>query len=373
MSAAGAYGGRARGSAISRSAHCSRTQCHMELREGIVIQAFFTDIKPPAERAAYWTDAVGKAFTRLEVRAREDAKIHGAIRQASVAGVHVGSLEASPQRMTRTAPLIAADGDNSLVVSLQRAGAGVATQDGREVPVTAGELVILDTRRPYALNFTGPVRQSVATVPREMLDLPDSALRLATGRTYSTVQGISGVLASYVNGLVTITDHCSCAPDQCACAPASKEFLGRGIVDILTALVALEGNAKDVAAYEVQETLLLRLRTYIRSHLHDPSLSPASVAAAHHISVRYLYQLFQGEPMTVGRWIQRLRLEGCRRDLVTPELAGQTVAAIAHRWGFASHAHFSRTFRSVYGLSPAEFRRAGLSPTGTDPDVGHRA
>ncbi|MGW2353350.1 helix-turn-helix domain-containing protein, partial [Actinacidiphila glaucinigra] len=44
--------------------------------------------------------------------------------------------------------------------------------------------------------------------------------------------------------------------------------------------------------------------------------------------------------MTVGRWIQRLRLEACRRDLVRPELVGQTVAAIAHRWGFASHAHF---------------------------------
>lgn len=346
---------------------------HLAPREGIVVQAFFTDIKPPAERAEYWTDAVGKAFTRLEVCTRGEARIHGAIRGACVAGVHVGSLEAGPQRMARTAPLIAADGDDSLVVSLQRAGASVATQDGRETPVAAGELVILDTRRPYAMDFAGPVRQSVATVPREMLDLPDSALRLATGRTFSTVQGISGILASYVNGLVTITDHCSCAPDQCTCAPASKEFLGQGIVDILTALVAPEGIAKDEATYAGQAALLLRLRTYIRSHLHDPSLSPASVAAAHHISVRYLYQLFQGEPVTVGRWIQRLRLEGCRRDLVTPELAGQTVAAIAHRWGFASHAHFSRTFRSVYGLSPAELRRAALPPTGTVLDVTHRA
>ncbi|MDX2709753.1 helix-turn-helix domain-containing protein, partial [Streptomyces sp. PA03-6a] len=51
--------------------------------------------------------------------------------------------------------------------------------------------------------------------------------------------------------------------------------------------------------------------------------------------------------------------DACRRDLVRPELAGQTVAAIAHRWGFASHAHFSRTFRAVYGLSPAEWRQAG--------------
>ncbi|MFJ4850809.1 MULTISPECIES: helix-turn-helix domain-containing protein [unclassified Streptomyces] len=330
-----------------------------------MIQAFSTDIKPPDERTDYWTDAVGKAFIQLEVRTRGEATIHGTIRRACVAGVQVGSLEASPQRMTRSAPLIAADGDDSLVVSLQRTGAGVATQDGREAPVAAGQLVILDTRRPYVLDFAGPVRQHVATVPREMVDLPDSALRLATGRTYSPGQGISGILASYVNGLVTITDNC-------ICAPAPKEFLKQGIVDVLTALVTLEGNVKQEATPAVEAALLLRLRTYIRSHLNDPSLCPASVAAAHHISVRYLYQLFQGEPMTVGRWIQRLRLEACRRDLVRPELAGQTVAAIAHRWGFASHAHFSRTFRAVYGSSPAEWRQAGLPQAAAVPDAVHR-
>ncbi|MFG2301793.1 helix-turn-helix domain-containing protein [Actinacidiphila glaucinigra] len=333
-----------------------------------MIQAFCTDRKPPAERAEYWTDAVGKAFIRLEVHTQAETTIHGTIRQACVAGVQVGSLEASPQRMVRTAPLIAADGDDSLVVSLQRTGYGIATQDGRETPVAAGQLVILDTRRPYVLDFTCPVRQHVATVPRQLVELPDSALRLATGRTYSPGHGISGILASYVNGLVTITDRCIRAPDHCNFAPASTEFLRQGIVDVLTALIALEGSAGEQAA--VEQALLQRLRAYIRAHLDEPTLAPATVAAAHHISVRYLYQLFQDEPMTVGRWIKRLRLEACRRDLLRPELAGQTVAAIAHRWGFASHAHFSRAFRAVYGLSPAQWRQAGVPQAAPLPATG---
>ncbi|MDX3354783.1 hypothetical protein PV703_16010 [Streptomyces sp. ME01-24h] len=294
-----------------------------------MVQAFSTDVTPPAERAEYWTEAVGRAFIRLEVRTRGETRIHGAIRRASLAGVHVGSLEASPQRMARTAPLIAADGDDSLVVSLQKAGAGVVTQDGRETPVAAGQFVILDTRRPYSLDFSDPVRQHVATVPRALVDLPDSALRLTTGRAYSPGHGISGILASYVSGLATITDHCNCAPDQCDCAPASRESLRRGIVDVLTALVAREGPPGEQVA--VEQVLLQRVRAYIRAHLADPALSPASVAAAHQISVRYLHRLFQDEPTTVGRWIQRLRLEACRRDLVRPELAGLTVAAVAHR------------------------------------------
>ncbi|WUD78332.1 helix-turn-helix domain-containing protein [Streptomyces sp. NBC_00510] len=313
--------------------------------------AFCTDIQPLAERAEYWRDAVHKAFTRLEIRTQGPAKLHGAIRQACVAGVQAGFLEASPQRMARTAPLIAADGDGSLIVSLQRTGGSVAAQDGRETPVAAGELVILDSRRPFALNFSGPVRQHVATVPRQLLDLPDSLLRLATGRNYSPGNGIGGILASYIDGLVTTTEHCICAQD-------AKRFLRQGIIDVLTALIALEGSSGEQAT--VERTLLQRVRAYIRAHLDDPALSPASVAAEHHISVRYLYQLFQDEPVTVVRWIQRLRLDACRRDLVRPELARHTVAAIAHRWGFASHAHFSRTFRAVYGHSPAQWRQTGI-------------
>ncbi|MFE0632561.1 helix-turn-helix domain-containing protein [Streptomyces sp. NPDC058864] len=316
-----------------------------------MIDSFCTDAQPPADRAEYWRDAVRRAFTRLEIRTRGPGELHGAIRRTCVAGVQAGFLEASPQQMARTAPLIAADGDGSLIVSLQHTGGSVAVQDGRETPVAAGELVILDSRRPYALNFTGQVRQHLATVPRQMLDVPDSLLHLATGRTYSPGHGIGGILASYVNSLVTVTEQCVCAKD-------AKGFLRQGIVDVLTALVTLEGTTGEQAA--VERALLQHVRAHIRAHLDDPSLTPASVAAAHHISVRYLYQLFQDEPMTIGRWIQRLRLEACRRDLARPELAGQTVAAIAHRWGFASHAHFSRTFRTVYGLSPAEWRQAGV-------------
>ncbi|WP_431951450.1 helix-turn-helix domain-containing protein [Actinacidiphila sp. bgisy167] len=325
-------------------------------------QAFCTDTAPPAERHEYWTDAVGKAFIPLEVRTRGKIGIHGAIRQACLADVQIGTLQASPQRMARTGPLIDAGGDGPLVVSLHRAGAGVATQDGREIPLMAGRLVLLDARKPYELDFAGPVRQHLATVPRELVDLPDSALRLATGRAFSPERGVSEVLASYVDALATLTHRCTCAPNQCGCAPASKEFLRQGIVDVLTALVALEGSTEDHGA--VERALLPHVRAYIRAHLDDPTLSPASIAAAHQISVSYLHQLFRDEPTTVGRWIQRLRLEACRKDLIRPELAGLTVAAVAHRRGFVSHSHFSRAFRAVYGLSPAEWRQDCLPGAG---------
>jgi len=104
--------------------------------------------------------------------------------------------------------------------------------------------------------------------------------------------------------------------------------------------------------------LVGRVRAFIESHLGDPELTPAAVAAAHHISLRYLHKLFEPEVHGVAGLIRQRRLERCRHDLLDPSQTDRPVAGIAARWGFSSAAHFSRVFREAYGLPPAEFRRA---------------
>jgi AraC-like DNA-binding protein len=106
-----------------------------------------------------------------------------------------------------------------------------------------------------------------------------------------------------------------------------------------------------------RDELLARIHRFIESNLGNPELTPATVAAAHHISLRYLHKLFEAQPYGVAGMIRQRRLEQCRRDLLNPAQAHRPVAAIAARWGFASAAHFSRVFRESCGLPPAEFRR----------------
>jgi AraC-like DNA-binding protein len=103
--------------------------------------------------------------------------------------------------------------------------------------------------------------------------------------------------------------------------------------------------------------LLLRIHAFIEQHLGEADLSPGIVAAAHHVSVRYLHRLFEAQDTTVAAWIRRRRLERCRRDLADPAFGAVPVSAVAARWGIADPAHFSRLFRRAYGLPPAEYRR----------------
>ena len=106
----------------------------------------------------------------------------------------------------------------------------------------------------------------------------------------------------------------------------------------------------------VAQARLRRVHEFIEQRLADPALSPRMIADAHHVSLRYLYKLFEAEQRGVAGWIRQRRLERCRRDLLDPALATLPVRAIAARWGLPEPAHFSRLFRAAYGVAPREYR-----------------
>jgi AraC-like DNA-binding protein len=147
--------------------------------------------------------------------------------------------------------------------------------------------------------------------------------------------------------------------------PASAARLSTVVMDLLTTTVAEQASQVSALEPETRERVLLRrVHAFVEQHLGDAGLSPATVAAAHHVSPRYLHRLFESQDTTVAAWIRHRRLERCRRDLADPARFDEPVSAIAARWGLPDPAHFSRLFRRVYGTPPAEYRRACLMPGG---------
>ncbi|NKZ06826.1 helix-turn-helix domain-containing protein [Actinomadura latina] len=102
--------------------------------------------------------------------------------------------------------------------------------------------------------------------------------------------------------------------------------------------------------------MLRAIREWIEERLPDPALSPAVIAAAHHISVRQLYRVFRPAGTTVARYVRARRLENCRRELSDPFLGTERIGAIADRWGLPDAAAFSRAFRAAYGQTPTACR-----------------
>ncbi|MEU9132256.1 helix-turn-helix domain-containing protein [Kitasatospora sp. NPDC048540] len=309
---------------------------------------------PSAERAEYWHEAVSHTFVPLDVSLLERAPAAATITSQRVGALQVSVVEAGPQRVARSAGLIARGGEDHLTLALQHRGTARLVQEGRQVLLRPGTFAISDAGRPFAKELPEPFTFTAFHWPRAAVGVSDEDLRVLTATAFDTGDGTAALVAAYLERL---------ARSAGTLEPDVAGRLATTALDLL-AVLAHERRGRSVPdAPEAAGATLARVKDHILRHLGDPDLSPERIAAAHHVSVRHLHKLFHFEGVTVARWIQRQRLHMARRDLARPAAGGATVAAVAGRWGFVSASHFSRAFRAAYGVSPREWREdAGACP-----------
>ncbi|MEJ2888839.1 helix-turn-helix domain-containing protein [Actinomycetospora aeridis] len=102
-----------------------------------------------------------------------------------------------------------------------------------------------------------------------------------------------------------------------------------------------------------------RAVAYIEEHAHEP-VGLDDIAAAARIGARGLQHAFarHRETTPLGH-LRRVRLDRAHRELRGGDpTAGDTVAAVAARWGFVHGGRFSAEYRHVYGCTPSDTLRA---------------
>jgi len=290
--------------------------------------------------------AVNDSFVPLQVSSTHPDRFRGMIRGAGIDEVHVSDIRATDHVVERTPELIARGDRPYFKVSLMLAGTGLLIQDDREAVLNPGDLAVYDTSRPYSLVFDQDFRTMVVMFPRHLLTLPPDMVGQLTAVRISGSEGLGSVVAPYLTQLAGNLDQL---------AGSTGARLAHSALDLVATVFARELGLDGESA-DPHRALMQRIRGHIDRNLASTDLGPASIAAAHFISTRHLHGLFQEQRTTVSTWIRTRRLEQCRRDLVDPILADRPVAAIAARWGFVDAAHFSRAFKSTYGVSPSEFR-----------------
>ncbi|GAA1134313.1 MULTISPECIES: helix-turn-helix domain-containing protein [Microbacterium] len=292
--------------------------------------------------------AVSESFVPLQVSSSGADHFRGMIRAASVDEVHVTDLRATSHVVERTPELIARGDRSYFKLSLMLAGTGLLIQDDREAVLRPGDLAVYDTDRPYSLVFDEDFRTMVVMFPKHLISLPPEMIGQLTAVRISGQEGLGGMVVPYLTQLAGNLDQL---------AGTTGARLAHSALDLVSTVFTRELGLDEVSA-DPHRALVQRIRSYIDRNLASTDLGPASIASAHYISTRHLHGLFQEQGVTVSTWIRTRRLEQCRRDLLDPMLADRPVAAIAARWGFVDAAHFSRAFKTAFGISPSEYRAA---------------
>ncbi|MFI6831578.1 AraC family transcriptional regulator [Kribbella sp. NPDC050241] len=271
---------------------------------------------------------------------------------------------------------VPAYGDAEAAFHFVLGGECVLELPDRQVPLRAGDAVLLAGRPPHLIRTAGPgpVRSSVET-PGTAFDTIHSPSGQAVTDIfcghYSVGSG-SGVLLlrSLPDPLVVSFD----AADESVRTLAAllrAEALADGagtaaVVDaVCAALLAMmlrRGDLPGVAPWTAVADR--RIATAIAAVLDDPGADwtlDRLAATASMSRATFVRHFGKHTRTTVAAFVVSLRMMVAADLLTDPEL---TVAAVAGRVGYHSESAFTRAFREATGVTPGRYRRTQIARQG---------
>jgi AraC-like DNA-binding protein len=302
--------------------------------------------EPPANRDDYWRHLVAESVVPMDVWLTDGPGAQDEMVVGTAGAIGVVTSSAGPGAARRTSRHIRRSDPGLYQLFVQVHGIGLARQNGHEVHLAPGDLSLTDLSRPF--HCVHPRRTAILLrFPRTVLPLPERHVAAVTGARIRGDRGIGAIVSGLARQIPRHLDGTGGAR------------LGSALLDLLAVAVGTELDRCGAVPPESHRgALLVRIHSFIERHIADPDLTPASIAGAHYISVRYLHKLFRNDQTTVAAHIRRRRLERCSSDLTDPAAAHRPVSEIARAWGFGNAAHFNRLFRDAYGMPPGEFRLA---------------
>lgn len=306
---------------------------------------FSTESLPPGERRQAWRQAMARLRLPLgETPAAEP--FEGAVCcLTSPMGMDFALITARAQTICGRNP----DQPAAVWLLLLLEGEAKLSVGETTFALKPDDIAYGPTGADATLRMSGCFRLLFITAPRVALDHRLIApLSLRVGRL-SGASGLghifSGLLHATADSLDELT-YGQLRPVELALT----EFL-------VANLAAEQGPASLGGARAARAAHLHRIRQTTETLLAEPDLTLGRVAGADGISRRYLQKLFSQAGESFSGYLRGRRLERCRLDLTSPVCANLSITEICFRWGFNCAAHFSRAFKSRYGVSPRDYRK----------------
>ena len=274
---------------------------------------------------------------------------HYSITRHRLAQLSLYLSESDPFTVNRRSQDIEVDSAFDYLVLVQLEGPAEIEQRGSRFTIDPDSLAIIPGGLPYRLSFQETGRRLLLRVP----------LRVFHERILGRQIRDFGAHVFSGRGLVQITIDLlkSLVVEASALNETEQYTVAEVTLDLIAAVVHSETDFGVSQHGSSQVARMSRILSYLEEHFADHDLTPARVASANAVSTRHLHNLFQHSGLTVTKWIWERRLKAAREDLLNPALADQSITEIAYRRGFNDSAHFSRSFKARFQISPSQLRK----------------
>lgn len=308
-----------------------------------------TELIAPDERVEWWHERATELFGaqyRIEPDRQAPFNMELSLEYAEPLVLFKG--QGSAHRAERRSD---SDGGAKVVVHLQIEGHCTVRAEGRDSLLKPGDMTLHRVGKSNDLHFHDAYRQICAVLPESSLESEFKDWSRHAGMAIPTDSGAAAVLADHMRSLASHS--------EVLVQPGATELTAFTIGMVRAMLQSLKGGEAGMSL-GLRAYHLGRVKRYALAHLHLPALDVDYIAAGVGLSPRYIHRLFESEPLPPMRWVMKARLERAYAQLKTNPR--QSVSNIAYAWGFSDHAHFTRSFRKQFGLSPSEVRSSDGSP-----------
>jgi AraC-like DNA-binding protein len=234
---------------------------------------------------------------------------------------------------------------------------GMVRSRVRESVGRMGALSVVDLTSYCEYQWWGVGGHESLTIDNDVLGLPVDVIRRASERP---LEGpLPDLLRTHLSTLLRSEFE--------AVAQNARGMLATACVELARAVIATAGSGPDARPGAARSVLVMQIEEYIADHLAERDLHAERIALAHNVSLRQLYNVWNGHELSLAEHIIAARLEAARTELARADPAHLAIGAVALRWGFSDVTHFSRRFRAAYGLPPREWYQA-RSAMSSGPD-----
>jgi AraC-like DNA-binding protein len=314
--------------------------------DGRIIQ-FSTEEIPEQDRVASWREHYGRIMLRADVEPAHDAPFSARNRWLSLPDLRLLDGASSPVRISRRRQHLA-DGNDDVVVAINRTGSVAIESGGREQTLREGEAIVLSGAEPFTFDRTSFGRSFSFRVPRRTFETTDLSIDEALMKPIAQDRGALKLLTNYANWLLRSDDT------------LDRHLLNLSVRHLKDLLALAIDDAPDFAETTrirgLRAARLKLAKSYIISHSERRDVSIGSVAANLHVTPRYLQRLFEADGTTFSEFLIRQRLERAYQLLCDPNAQQLAISSIAYDVGFGDLSYFNRRFRRQYGLTPGEVR-----------------
>jgi AraC-like DNA-binding protein len=311
-----------------------------------------TDLFGDEDRERAW----GNALQQISLPAtslRDRSGFHGDVSSiVSPLGIEFSRVSSSPQTLSGACT----SRTSSLWLALPVEGVFELNDGSDRVDPRLGDILYGPTGHDATLSLPDNFVMLYIRIPQSMLHprlLNLQVLRMGRMTGRAAVNRIfSGLLRSIADDLEELTDD-HIRPIEVA--------LSEFVISSLAESAAT--SCFDVAG----ASNFHRICQAIELQLGDGDLSLQQISDDQHVSARYIQKLFQQAGMSFSQYLRQRRLEHCHADLASAAYRTLSISEICFRWGFNDAAHFSRSFRADYDITPRAFRQNQLERAARPP------